>query len=105
MFEIGLWNVQERVLDNLPRTNNSLEGWHRAFDQRVRVTHPTYRRLVATLRKEQATNELLIAQVLAGFDVTLIRKSYAAVNDKLKNLVSSYSGDHVQFLSSVAYNL
>ena len=30
-FPKELWNMYQRVKDGLPRTNNSLEGWHHAF--------------------------------------------------------------------------
>ena len=29
LFAHALWNIHGRVQDNLPRTNNALEGWHR----------------------------------------------------------------------------
>jgi len=29
MFPIPLWNVHESTLEGLPRTNNTIEGWHR----------------------------------------------------------------------------
>ena len=32
LFEIGVWNVYDRVVDDLPRTNNSLESWHKVFE-------------------------------------------------------------------------
>ena len=31
IFPYQLWNMHERVKNNLPRTNNSLEGWHNGF--------------------------------------------------------------------------
>ena len=65
LFAISLWNVNSRVEQDLPRTNNSIEGWHHSFDLRVAITHPTIRRLSAKLVKEQASNELLLEQVLA----------------------------------------
>lgn len=34
-FDISMWNCFERVNQNLPRTNNSLEGWHNAFHVRI----------------------------------------------------------------------
>ncbi|KAG1714591.1 hypothetical protein GQR58_001019 [Nymphon striatum] len=64
-FHHTLWKVHGRVVDDLPRTNNSLEGWHNSFDRRVVTTHPTIRRLVAKLLKEQAYNEILLKQFSA----------------------------------------
>ena len=46
LYDIDLWNIHDNVQDDLPRTNNSIEGWHRAFDQHVGITQPTIRRLV-----------------------------------------------------------
>lgn len=39
-FPIDLWNMHDRVLMNLPRTNNHLEGWHNGFAERFERTHP-----------------------------------------------------------------
>ena len=33
LFSISTWNVHSRVTDGLPRTNNSVEGWYRGFQQ------------------------------------------------------------------------
>lgn len=46
LFEVTMWNNLERTQHDLPRTTNSLEGWHRAFDRRMGVTHPSICRLV-----------------------------------------------------------
>uniref|UniRef100_A0A915IPI5 Uncharacterized protein n=1 Tax=Romanomermis culicivorax TaxID=13658 RepID=A0A915IPI5_ROMCU len=32
-FLIALWNCHQLVIDNLPRTNNNIEGWHHAFQR------------------------------------------------------------------------
>ena len=39
-FEVKVCNMYDRVLANLPRTNNSVEGWHHAFDNTMRCHHP-----------------------------------------------------------------
>ena len=31
LFQLGLWNMYNQTLDDLPRTNNAVEGWHRSF--------------------------------------------------------------------------
>ena len=36
-FPIRIWNLYERVREQLPRTNNVVEGWHNAFSSSVGV--------------------------------------------------------------------
>ena len=59
MFEIELWSVYSRILDDLPKTNNSLEGWHNGLKQRIAVSHPTEPKLVRKLKFEQANTEFI----------------------------------------------
>ncbi|CAF1111966.1 unnamed protein product [Adineta ricciae] len=53
-FSIQLWNVHDRLISNLPRSNNSIEGWHNAFAQRVSIAHPTIFKLTEKIRVEQS---------------------------------------------------
>ncbi|KAK7479733.1 hypothetical protein BaRGS_00029009, partial [Batillaria attramentaria] len=104
-FDVAMWNVYNRVEDNLPRTNNSVEGWHRAFDQQMSVTHPTLGRLVSKLSKEQASTELMIEQHAMGVRMRK-NKQYEVVNTRLQALVARYAQDDVLvFLKAVAHNL
>ncbi|CAF1689814.1 unnamed protein product, partial [Adineta ricciae] len=61
-FSIQLWNVHDRVISNLPRSNNSIEGWHNAFAQRVSIAYPTIFKLTEKIRVEQSKCEIDIAQ-------------------------------------------
>lgn len=38
MFPCSMWNVYQAVLDDLPRSNNAIEGWHHGFNERIRVS-------------------------------------------------------------------
>ena len=52
LFSIGLWNVRDRIECALPRTNNSVEGWHRAFDIRISITHTSISKLIRKIVAE-----------------------------------------------------
>ena len=40
-FPIDVWSIHDRITEGLPRTNNSVEGWHHAFQRTVGINHPT----------------------------------------------------------------
>ena len=107
LFAISLWNVHSRVVQDLPRTNNSIEGWHHSFDLRVSITHPTIRRLSSKLVKEQASNELLLEQVLACIPQPPAKKKYESVNLRLKDIVSKIDTyqNMIMYLRAIAHNL
>ena len=103
IFDVDLWSVHTRV-NNLPRTNNFLEGWHQAFKNRLNVTHPTIPKLLKVVRSEQASNEMLIEQTSIGIDISRPNKKYRI--DRIKTICSSYNKEEgLAFLRSLAENV
>jgi len=51
IFSLDLWNQYDPTLEGLPKTNNSVEGWHKAFLSLLAAIHPTIWRLIDTLKK------------------------------------------------------
>lgn len=90
-FPLAWWNLHERVLNGQARTNNSLEGWHRAFDQRVGCTHPSLRNLMHKIRVEQAANELLMEQHRAGIQLAPPKLCYRATTQRIQIVVQNYA--------------
>ncbi|ODM88747.1 hypothetical protein Ocin01_17935 [Orchesella cincta] len=65
-FDIAEWNYFHRVAEDLARTNNAVEGWHRGFQSQLGAAHPTIWKFIETIRKQQSLNELQMEQHLAG---------------------------------------
>ena len=42
-----------RTDDELPRTNNAVEGWHRGFQAHVSACHPVFWKFLEVLQKEE----------------------------------------------------
>jgi len=52
-FNIDLWNCYQSVIDNKPRTNNAVEGWHHAFNGSLGAHHPPIWKFIKCLQLEQ----------------------------------------------------
>ena len=52
-FNIDIWSCYDRVEKDLPKTNNSVEGWHRGFMQQVSSHHPSIWKFLSALKREQ----------------------------------------------------
>ena len=63
VFSLTLWNVNQFVVESLPRTSNSIEGWHCGFQSSLLCTHPTLWKL---LERENKLQKLTIVQLLSG---------------------------------------
>lgn len=106
LFEISEWNSYQRVIDDISKTNNSVEGWHRAFSSMLGADHPTIWRLIEALQKEQSLNELKIVQYSSGQLPPPSRLQYRASAERLKNVVADYGNrTTIDYLKGVAYNL
>lgn len=53
-FPIALWNSYNRTQENLPRTNNAIEGWHHEFAVRLQAHHVTIWKFIEGLQMEQS---------------------------------------------------
>jgi len=40
LFPPNSWNIHDCVVNDLPRTNNSVEDWHQAFQRSIGCHHP-----------------------------------------------------------------
>ncbi|KAK3579294.1 hypothetical protein CHS0354_033374 [Potamilus streckersoni] len=58
-FSIQLCSQFSRVINNLPHSNNAIEGWHNAFNNVLGFTHPIMTKLARKLQQEQHSTQLL----------------------------------------------
>jgi hypothetical protein len=102
---IPLWNQYDATLEGLPKTNNSIEGWHRAFSSLLNVHHPNIWKFIEALRKEQGLNETKIEQYVAGRQPTISRKSYRDTAQNIEAVVKDYANRSIDnYLRGIAHN-
>eukprot|EP00102_Acyrthosiphon_pisum_P017587 XP_008189050.1 PREDICTED: uncharacterized protein LOC103311248 [Acyrthosiphon pisum] len=105
-FSLALWNQYDATLADLPKTNNSVEGWHRAFSSLLGASHPTIWRLIDTIKKEQGSTEIKINQLIAGQEQVAKKKKYTKTTTRIKKIVNSYHERNLnEYLIGIAHNL
>ena len=93
-FALTLWNMHKRTQDKLPRTNNSVEGWHCRFQSSITCKHPNFWKFLEALKGEQALQQVHVAHVvyihmLARHPAEPPRKKYADNNHGIRQLVQN----------------
>ena len=66
MFDMALWGMYDRAKEELPRTNNSVEGWHRSFLASTGCCHPSIWIFISELQREHSLGEFSVSQSTAG---------------------------------------
>uniref|UniRef100_A0A5S6QL55 Uncharacterized protein n=1 Tax=Trichuris muris TaxID=70415 RepID=A0A5S6QL55_TRIMR len=61
-----MWSVYDCVLAGLPRTQNSIEAWHRRWETVVGESHVSVYRLLEEIRMEQRRVEIDCERYLRG---------------------------------------
>jgi hypothetical protein len=93
-------------LGDLPKTNNAVEGWHRAFSSLLDAHHPSIWRFIDGLKNDQSLRQMQVEQYLAGVEPPSGRKRYRQAASNLKKNVAKYGQiPIIDYLRSVAHNL
>ena len=93
-------------MQDLPRSNNAVEGWHRAFNNRVSIKHPSITRLAKCILREQARFEIDIERLRTGEQPKKKKKNYENLGARLKRIVLSYDVNNIEkYLTRIAMNL
>ena len=106
LFRISVWNCLQHTADGLPRTNNSIEGFHRGFSSAISCHHPTIWKFIDALKREQNLNEVKIEQYLAGVQPPQPRRRYRDLSARLLRVVEDYGNrGTMDYLRSIAHNI
>ena len=106
LFAINLWNMFNRTDDELPQTNNSVEGWHRSFQGHVSACHPVFWKFLSVLQKEENMIRISIVQHLAGHPAPPPRQRYLDSSRRVLRILDDYPNQQrLQYLRAIAHNL
>ena len=91
LFEMGMWNVHDRVLSDAVKSNNSVEGFHNAFQNHVGAYSPTLWKLIAVLKKEQAMVQADVTRLIGGQASAPKRRKYKDLQKHVKIIILQYN--------------
>ena len=102
----ALWNIDDRVNANIPRTTNNVEGWHNGFAGRFEETHPNIWRFFYVLKRENGVQDMNITQFSIGRKPTKQRKQFRELNERLTTVVNDYvNRPRIDYLRAISYYL
>ena len=105
-FPIHTWNVHERTLLGVPRTNNSAEAWNRRINTLIGKAHPNIYTFLEAMKKEEKYAAGQREAVTLGVSPPRKRRAYQDNDARLQRLaqrfetMSQEEGDHADPWSS-----
>jgi len=106
MFSVFMWNMFNRTHQEIPRTNNHIEGWHRGFQGICMAYHPRFWKFLDCLKKEQSINRVNIIQAVAGHPPPPQKRRYTNCNGRILVIVDDFPNrDNIFYIRSIAHNL
>lgn len=106
-FKIAHWNFLGALSQNLPRTNNHQEGWHRSFNELVDKNSPNFWKLLNVFLIEQGKNEVVLVQLQTEVDDgPSPKKKYFSLWDRINKIVDKFDTmSPIEYLSAIASNI
>ena len=105
-FPIDFWNLFHRTDEELPRTNNAADGWHRGFHAHVSACHTVFWKFLKVLQKEETVVRVGILQNEGGHQPSPQRRRYVDCNQRILRIVDDFPNrQRIDYLRSIAHNL
>ena len=106
LYALATWNVSNRVHDQLPRTNNHVEGFHRKMVAALTAYHPCLWKFLNVLKKEQALTNVILNQMDAGQEAPQQRRQDRATTQRLEAITRDYGNRQpLDYLRGTAHNI
>ena len=98
-FPHMVWNMSLRVHNELPKTNNNLEGCHNRFADSFQQIYAHIWKFIERLQNDSTLNQHSMVQKVSGAAVPPQRRVYYAINECIQLLVNNYAiNNNIDFL-------
>ncbi|CAF0977031.1 unnamed protein product [Brachionus calyciflorus] len=101
-FPVELWNLNERVKLDLPRTNNNIESWHSRINKNVN-RNLTIKKVIVLFKNEQNSMETDLVMLFSGRKLKAVKSQVERREEELKNLLHDLQLSNLDmFLNGIA---
>ncbi|XP_015120521.1 uncharacterized protein LOC107043501 [Diachasma alloeum] len=106
-FPPSLWSVHDRMEENLPRTQNKIEAWHRRLRSLVGHLHAGMYTLINELKKEQKTEEGEIEYINRGEGRPKMKRADAVREERIRQIFQEREqyDDVLDWIRGLAHNI
>lgn len=105
LFSPQLWSVFDNSNNNMPRTQNIVESWHRRWNTLLNGKKWNLNIMMKELIKEQIRTEQKIQRIIANTPMTPPRKKNKYFEDSLQRIINKREEMDVnEFLRKIAYH-
>jgi hypothetical protein len=97
-------SIHDRVKQQLPRTTNSVEGWHFRMNDFLSGSHPSLYKCIEMLKKEELHWDIQCQSLDIGH-VPRRRKKYQLLNERIANVMDCYNtttANRFEFLKNMS---
>ena len=103
---IDLWNVRQRTLEYMGRTDNEVEGFHTKVSHTIGIQHPNLWKFLTGLQGLQVESEKAMEELNAGVIVRKQRPEYIRLSERIRNVTMSWQGlpNLETYLRGISYN-
>lgn len=92
-FPIEIWNLHNYLNDNVPRTNNSIEGFHNVFNKSFCSANYTLGLLIKKIKDEEENIQQRRIRSDIG-EIFCRKKKYVIMETRLNNFLISQTNHH-----------
>ena len=105
-FSVDIWNVFNRADNDLPRTNNAVEGYHKKLQSSTSCHHPNLWKFLDIIKGDIGINRVQIDQMLGGHVAPPPRKKYMDSNARILTIVNDFANRNIlDYLRGIAHNI
>ena len=105
LFPLEIWNLYDRLIQNMDKTNNHVEAAHRRVQAELQMDHPTIWKLIDGLRRAQKGRDAFHEHLVAGNPPTRKLSRCRMCDEKILRVVQEYANYGVtEYLRGIAHN-